>query len=435
MISVNMVLSWNRYPRVEHRKELFLFDRFCDFPSTEGSCLPHGNGRSYGDVCLNESGTLLRTRRLDRFISFDRVTGRLRCEAGVLLKEILDLVVPQNWFLPVTPGTKFATVGGAIANDVHGKNHHCAGSFGNHVICLELLRSDGRRIVCSMEEAKEWFTATIGGLGLTGLITWAEIQLVPISNPWMLVQYRRFSSLDEFWEINQEAEHHWPYTVAWLDCLSSGRGQGRGIYMAGRHAPPAARSLKYRPKTLRFPLDPPFSLVNSLSLRLFNAVYYRRPLKQGPVLTHFEPFFYPLDGLLDWNRIYGRKGFFQYQCVLPPGAAREGMRMMLTKIAASGQGSFLVVLKTFGSIPSRGLLSFPRPGVTLALDFPNRGQKTLQLFNELDAIVRDAGGALNPSKDARMPAQMFKTGFPNWERFSAFIDPKFSSSFWRRVST
>ncbi|MGB9847573.1 MAG: FAD-binding protein, partial [Desulfotomaculales bacterium] len=307
--------------------------------------------------------------------------------------------------------------------------------FGNHVICFELLRSDGRRIVCSMEKAGDWFAATIGGLGLTGLITWAEIQLLPIASPWMQVQYRRFSSLDEFWEINREAEHRWPYTVAWLDCLSTGRSRGRGIYIAGRHAQPAERPLKSRSRTLRFPLDPPFSLVNPLSLRLFNTVYYYRPLKREPVLSHFETFFYPLDGLLEWNRIYGKKGFFQYQCVLPPAAAREGMRNMLKKIASSGEGSFLVVLKTFGNIPSRGLLSFPRPGVTLALDFPNRGRKTLQLFNELDAIVRDAGGALNPSKDARMPPQMFKAGFPNWERFTAFIDPKFSSSFWRRVST
>lgn len=430
-----IILPWNRHPRLMHREVLTLYDRFSSLPSKEGFCLPHGNGRSYGDVCLNEGGTLLHTRRLDRFISFDRSTGRLRCEAGVLLKEILDLAVPQKWFLPVTPGTKFVTVGGAIANDVHGKNHHCAGSFGNHVICFELLRSDGRRIVCSMEKEGDWFTATIGGLGLTGLITWAEIQLLPIASPWMQVQYRRFSSLDEFWEINREAEHRWPYTVAWLDCLSTGRSRGRGIYIAGRHAQPAERPLKSRSRTLRFPFDPPFSLVNPLSLRLFNAVYYYRPLKREPVLSHFEPFFYPLDGLLEWNRIYGKKGFFQYQCVLPPAAAREGMQSMLKKIASSREGSFLVVLKTFGNIPSRGLLSFPRPGVTLALDFPNRGRKTLQLFNELDAIVRDAGGALNPSKDARMPAQMFKAGFPNWERFTAFIDPKFSSSFWRRVST
>ncbi|MDR3584410.1 MAG: FAD-binding oxidoreductase [Desulfosporosinus sp.] len=429
-----MELSWTRYPRLEHRKVLTLYDRFANLPKTEAFFLPHGNGRSYGDVCLNEDGMLLHTRRLDRFIAFDQATGRLRCEAGVLLKEILDLVVPQNWFLPVTPGTQFITVGGAIANDVHGKNHHCAGSFGNHVTCLELLRSDGQRIVCNMDKAMDWFTATIGGLGLTGLITWAEIQLIPVANPWMLVQSRRFSSLVEFWEINQEAEHRWPYTVAWFDCLSAGRGQGRGIYLAGQHAPITENLPQRHSRSLRFPLDPPFSLINPLSLRLINALYYHKPLKSEPVLSHFEPFFYPLDGLLDWNRIYGRRGFFQYQCVLPPEAAQEGIKTMAKKIAASGQGSFLAVLKTFGKIPSRGLMSFARSGVTLALDFPNCGPMTMRLFNELDAIVGNASGSLNPSKDARMSAQMFKNSFPNWEHFTDFIDPKFSSSFWRRVN-
>ena len=431
---MDVLHSWNRYPRVEHGEVFTLYNRFDNLPQSEVACIPYGNGRSYGDVCLNEGGDLLHTRSLDRFIAFDPATGILRCESGVLLKEILDLVIPQKWFLPVTPGTQFITVGGAIANDVHGKNHHCAGSIGNHVQCLELLRSDGQRIICSMEEEKEWFIATIGGLGLTGLITWAEIQLLPIANPWMLVESQRFSSLDEFWAMNQEAEHTWPYTVAWLDCLSAGRGKGRGIYMAGRHTETTERAPKGQPISLPFPIDPPVSLVNSLSLRIFNTLYYRKPLRRGPAITHYQPFFYPLDGILEWNRIYGRKGFFQYQCVIPPAAAKEGLDMLLKKISASGQGSFLAVLKTFGNIPSRGLLSFARPGVTLALDFPNKGEKTLQLFNELDCIIRDFGGTLNPSKDARMSAQMFQTGFPNWKYFSSFIDPKFSSSFWRRVS-
>ncbi|KLU61937.1 putative decaprenylphosphoryl-beta-D-ribose oxidase [Peptococcaceae bacterium CEB3] len=429
-----MELSWNRYPRLEHREVLTLSDLSAGLPETAGFCLPHGNGRSYGDVCLNEGGVLLDTRRLNHIIAFDPVTGRLRCESGVLLKEIIDLVLPWSWFLPVTPGTQYVTVGGAIANDVHGKNHHWAGSFGNHVICLELLRSDGQRIQCAKEEAGEWFSATIGGLGLTGLITWAEIQLIPAHNPWMMVESRRFASLDEFWQINQEAEDHWPYTVAWLDCLSAGRGKGRGIYMAGRHALWTESLTGRRPRSLRFPLDPPFSLINPFSLRLINSLYFHQPLKKKPALSHYATFFYPLDGVLEWNRIYGRKGFFQYQCVLPPEAAQAGIAAMLKKISASGQGSFLAVLKTLGTVPSRGLLSFARPGVTLALDFPNCGQKTLRLFNEVDAIVRDTGGALNPSKDARMPALMFKTGFPNWERFAAYIDPKFSSSFWRRVT-
>ncbi|WP_088188474.1 FAD-binding oxidoreductase [Desulfosporosinus sp. FKA] len=429
-----MDLSWNRFPRLKHRGVFNLSEGFVSLPRTESFCLPYGNGRSYGDVCLNEDGVLLNTRQLNHFIHFDQTTGRLRCEAGVLLKEILELVVPQNWFLPVTPGTQFITIGGAIANDVHGKNHHCAGSFGNHVIRLELLRSDGQRIVCSMEKAKDWFTATIGGLGLTGLITWAEIQLIPVNNPWILAQSRRFSSLDEFWEINSEAEHRWPYTVAWYDCLSAGRGQGRGVYISGQHAAETDKFPPRHPKSLRFPFDPSFSLINPLSLRLINTVYYHKPIKDMPSLSHYEPFFYPLDGVLDWNRIYGKKGFFQYQCILPPEDAQDGIKAMSKKIAASGQGSFLAVLKTFGNIPSRGLMSFARPGVTLALDFPNHGQTTLRLFKELDAIVSEAQGVLNPSKDARMSAQMFKSGFPRWEQFADFIDPKFSSSFWRRVT-
>ncbi|AFM43046.1 FAD/FMN-dependent dehydrogenase [Desulfosporosinus acidiphilus SJ4] len=429
-----MDLSWNRFPRLKHREVFNLSEGFVSLPRTESFCLPYGNGRSYGDVCLNENGVLLNTRKLNHFIDFDQTTGRLRCEAGVLLKEILELVVPKNWFLPVTPGTQFITIGGAIANDVHGKNHHCAGSFGNHVIRLELLRSDGQRIVCSMEKAKDWFTATIGGLGLTGLITWAEIQLIPVNNPWILAQSRRFSSLDEFWEINSEAEHRWPYTVSWYDCLSAGRGQGRGVYISGQHAAETDKFPPRHPKSLRFPFDPSFSLINPVSLRLINTVYYHKPIKDMPALSHYEPFFYPLDGVLDWNRIYGKKGFFQYQCILPPEDAQDGIKAMSKKIAASGQGSFLAVLKTFGNIPSRGLMSFARPGVTLALDFPNHGQTTLRLFKELDAIVSEAQGVLNPSKDARMSAKMFKSGFPRWEHFADFIDPKFSSSFWRRVT-
>ncbi|MBP1150394.1 FAD-binding oxidoreductase [Methylocaldum sp. RMAD-M] len=426
--------SWNRIPTLHHAKLLNLTDRSAPLPSSfNGSLLAHGNGRSYGDVCLNEGGTLLLTQCMNHFIAFDRATGRLCCEAGVLLKEILDLVVPQGWFLPVTPGTRFVTVGGAIANDVHGKNHHLAGSFGHHVVRLELLRSDGSRIVCSPTESNDWFAATVGGLGLTGLITWAELQLIPVANAFMWVESRRFTNLEEFWTLNEEAESRWPYTVAWIDCLYS--GGGRGIFISGSHAPPHEKLPVYREKSRRLAFDPPFSLVNRLSLRAFNAVYYYKPLKSRPTLTHYTPYFYPLDGLLEWNRIYGRRGFFQYQCVLPPQTSREGVAELLRRISASGQGSFLAVLKTFGHRQSHGLLSFPRPGVTLALDFPNLGERTHRLFRELDAVIRDARGALYPAKDARMPAEMFRAGYPHWERFSTFIDPRFSSSFWRRVAS
>lgn len=428
-----MLCSWNRYPSVTHACVLDVAHRHEPLPITDGSLLAFGNGRSYGDVCLNEGGTLLHTRRMDRFIAFDRTTGRLVCESGILLNDILDLVVPQGWFLPVTPGTRFITVGGAIANDVHGKSHHLHGSFGHHVCKFELLRSVGERKLCSLDENTDWFRATIGGLGLTGLITWAELRLLPISNAFMITESKRFDSLDTFWELNAEAGSLWPYTVAWIDCVATGKRCGRGILMLGQHAPAQVDLPAWKERSRRFPVDPPVSLVNTLSLHAFNLMYYYKPIRRGLGLMHYTPFFYPLDGMLEWNRIYGRKGFFQYQCVLPPDTSQEGIRDLLGLISKSGTGSFLAVLKTFGSKAPPGLLSFPRPGATLALDFPNQGKRTLRLFNELDAVVREAGGALYPAKDARMSGDMFRLSFPLWEQFSTFIDPQFSSSFWRRV--
>jgi FAD/FMN-containing dehydrogenase len=425
------VLSWNRWPRVEHRSIFTVTDRIASLPATDCSLLPFGNGRSYGDVCLNPAGALLRTRRLDHFMTFDAARGTLTCEAGVLLGDILRLIVPRGWFLPVTPGTRFVTVGGAIANDVHGKSHHVAGSFGHHIECFELLRSDGSRRLCSPQQNEAWFRATIGGLGLTGLVTWAELRLLPIANPWMLAVSERFSSLAQFWQLNHAAEAEWSYTVAWIDCAAG--GSGRGILMKARHAPPADALPAWRERQHRFPFDLPVSLVNRLSLRAFNMLYYHRPLPVGTVLTHHLPYFYPLDSLLDWNRLYGRRGFFQYQCVLPPQTSETGITELLKQIARSGAGSFLAVLKTFGDMPPAGLLSFARRGATLALDFPNHGERTLALFRELDAVVVANGGALYPAKDARMSAKMFQSSFPRWQEFAAFIDPRFSSGFWRRA--
>ena len=428
--------SWGRIPRAIPAATARLTDRFAGLRHIEPRDKPllvYGNGRSYGDVCLNEGGTLLLSRGLDRFISFDRDAGYLRCESGVLLSEILALVVPYGWFLPVTPGTSHVTVGGAIANDVHGKNHHVEGSFGCHVRALELVRSDGERLVCSPEHNREWFAATVGGLGLTGLVTWAELRLKRINNPWMVTETKRFGSLDEFWEINAVYESAWPYTVAWVDCLAGGRRRGRGVFMAGRHAPPGGRPCPERKHNRRIPMTPPFSLVNSVSLRLFNKVYYQLAGRERVVIRHYGGFFYPLDSISEWNRIYGRRGFFQYQCVLPAEVQRDGMTELLRRIARSGQGSFLAVLKTFGEHEPPGMLSFCRPGATLALDFPNRGKATLRLFGELDAVVREAGGALYPAKDARMSPDMFEIGYSRLDEFSKYVDQGFSSSFWRRM--
>lgn len=425
--------AWGRLPAAAPKALDRLTDRHQLLPSDTQSVLAYGLGRSYGDVCLNSDGVMLGTCGLARFVSFDRRAGVLRCEAGMSLADVLAFTVPQGWFLPVTPGTQYVTIGGAIANDVHGKNHHRAGSFGCHVRVLELLRSDGRRIECGPDQNTDWFAATVGGLGLTGLITWAELQLVPISNPFLWSFTRRFSDLSEFWAFNSEAERRYPYTVAWVDCLAKGPRMGRGIYFAGEHAPAQADLPRYRARRLAIGFELPFSLVNRPSLAAFNFFYYHRPISARPTLTHYVPFFYPLDGIDQWNRIYGRKGFYQYQCVLPRAGERDALKQLLGEIARDGHGSFLAVLKTFGDVRSPGLLSFPRAGVTLALDFPNRDSATHKLFERLDRVVMDAGGALYPAKDARMPAEMFRRGFPAWQEFARYRDPAFSSNFWRRV--
>ena len=422
--------AWGQLPAEPAAAERWLTDRAARLPVVETTMLAYGNGRSYGDVGLNSGGTLLHTRGLDRFIAFDGTTGVLTCEAGVLLSEILDLFVPRGWFLPVTPGTRYVTVGGAIANDVHSKNHHGAGTFGCHVHRFELLRSDGSRRVCSRHEHAEWFAATVGGLGLTGLITWAEIELRRIPGVHIDVVNRRFVGLDEFFAHNAELEARHEYTVAWIDCLAD---KPRGIFMAGDHAetPGFTGAPARGDGGPAVPFKPPISLINSLSLHAFNFAYYHRPVPaQGRV--HYAPFFYPLDGVRHWNRLYGRRGFFQYQFVVPQ-TERAALDEIFATIAASGQGSFLAVLKTFGELPSPGMLSFPKAGVTLALDFPNHGEATLALFARLDAIVEAAGGRLYAAKDARMAGDFFQRSYPRLGEFAAYLDPRFASDFSRRV--
>jgi FAD/FMN-containing dehydrogenase len=400
------------------------------------SLLPYGLGRSYGDSCLNEGGFLIETRALNHFLDFQPATGVLRTEAGVSLTEILDFAVPQGFFLPTTPGTKFVTLGGAIANDIHGKNHHHSGSFGCHVRCFELLRSDGQRLFCSPTENKDWFCATIGGLGLTGVLTWAEIQLIPIPSPYLAVETIKFHTLKDFFNLSQESEKHFEYSVAWIDSLAQGRNLGRGHFIRGNFT--ALEKTQAPPKPLKaalsIPCNAPHFLLNAWSIRCFNLFYFHRQrekIKQG--LQHYEPFFYPLDILHQWNRIYGKRGFFQYQSVIPLSVAYEATLKMLREISQTRLGSFLMVLKTFGNRISPGLLSFPRPGVTLALDFPNHGEPLFTLFRKLDDLVSDYQGVLYPAKDARMSATHFQKFYPQWTQLLPYLDPQFSSSFWRRV--
>lgn len=426
--------SWGRFPRATHEARAVQW-RTDPFPKVEGKVLPYGLGRSYGDSCLNDGGTLLAARGLSRLMAFDAATGILRCEAGVTLAEILDFAVPQGWFLPVTPGTKFVTLGGAIANDVHGKNHFADGTFGRHVRAFELLRSDGGRMVCTPSENVDYYRATIGGLGLTGLVTWAEVQLKRIHNPFIEAEQIRFGGLEEFYEINAESERDYLYTVAWIDILATGRNLGRGIYFRGNHAAPIPDGLPTlrKPLKLTVPVDAPGFVLNPLTVRAFNFAIYRKQLSKVKAgLTTIDPFFYPLDAIHRWNRIYGKRGFLQWQCVVPMGSGAIGP--ILAEIARSREGSFLVVLKTFGPVASPGMLSFPRPGITLALDFRNGGERTFSLLDRLDRIVRESGGAIYPAKDARMSGETFRRSFPKLDEFKPFVDPAFSSSFWRRVN-
>ncbi len=428
--------SWGRVHKVEQEQVLFSnrSDVLASLAHKSKAYLAYGNGRSYGDSCLNPGGIALKTKRLDRYLSFDPITGILSCEAGILLSEILTLIVPQGWFLPVTPGTRFVSVGGAIANDVHGKNHHLRGTFGCHIRQLELLRSDGQRLICSTQNHADYFAATVGGLGLTGLITWAEIQLSRICNSWIDVETIRYESLDEFFDLSFESGPDYEYTVSWVDGACLGKRLGRGLFMRGNHAPVNVVGPKYVSKTRSFPFVPPVSMINSLTLKAFNLAYYHKQLqKKARLIQHYEPFFYPLDSFLEWNRIYGPSGFYQYQCVVPSQYSREAMTELLTEIAKSGMASFLAVLKVYGDILSPGMLSFPLSGVSLALDFPNRGDKLQRLFTRLDSIISSANGRLYPAKDARMPGTLFRDGYLRWQEFSDYIDPHFSSSFWRRV--
>jgi FAD/FMN-containing dehydrogenase len=434
---VKVPLSWGRYPQVAPSQVIPVFwsNEIPDLASLEMAILPYGYGRSYGDSCLNEGGVTLDVSHLRRFLAFDEERGLLRCEAGVALGEILELVVPRGWFLPVTPGTKFVSIGGAIANDVHGKNHHRAGTFGCHVTQFELLRSTGERLICSPEENVDLFHATIAGLGLTGVILWAELQLKRISSPYIDMQRVRFSSLKEFQELAEESEQDFEYTVAWVDCLASGAELGRGFFTRGNHAVQQAVRPLAKKRTLTMPVDLPSFALNTFTLKAFNALYYRA--QREKLLARrvpYDSFFYPLDSIHHWNRMYGKRGFFQYQCIVPYRDGYEVMKEMLERISHAGEGSFLAVLKTFSDTPSPGMLSFPRPGLELALDFANRGSKTLRLLDQLDVLVRQHVGSVYPAKDARMSSESFQTYFPCWREFAQYIDPKFSSSFWRRVT-
>jgi FAD/FMN-containing dehydrogenase len=435
----SMTDSWGRFPHVGDQARVPLAFASDALPTVDVgvTILPRGQGRSYGDSCMNGGGVLFATDALDRFIAFDRTAGVLRCEAGVTLEHILHLIVPAGWFLPVSPGTKFVSVGGALANDIHGKNHHVRGTFGCHVRAFELVRSTGERLVCTKDENVELYQATIGGLGLTGLITWVEMNLIPIENPFIENETILQGNLDEFFATTKDSVEH-EYTVSWVDSIAKGKDIGRGLFFRGDHASASVSRRDPGPPSQKLvvPFDFPSFVLNRFSMKAFNVLFRAKEIpKPKKAIVHYNPFFYPLDAIGWWNRVYGERGFIQHQCVVPYDGDASAPRAILDRISKSDTASFLTVVKIFGDVKSPGMLSFPRPGVTLTFDFPMDGTSTLKLCDDLDAIVKEAGGALYPAKDARMSPEMFRFSFPRFEEFAAHVDPRFSSSFWRRVTS
>ncbi len=429
--------SWGNFPSLKNQK--LVSTKSCNF-SDKAKHLAIGLSRSYGDVCLNEDGVLLSNSENSKFISFDAQTGILKAESGVTISEIIKVFLPKGWFPPVVPGTKFVTLGGAIANDIHGKNHHISGTFGNHVKSFALKKSTGEEVICSEKNNKEMFSATISGLGLTGVIVWAEIQLKKVKSSHIDMKSIKFKNLDEFFSLSEAHDKNFEYTVAWLDCVSSGKNFGRGIYMAGNHSENKtnlkASFIEKIPNVLRtVPFFFPSFILNKYTIRIFNALYYNKQFsREINVPIGIDPFFFPLDAVFNWNKIYGKNGFFQFQCVVPESKSKECMKELLKIAVDSGQASFLAVIKKFGNKKSPGLLSFPRRGTTICMDFPNAGKDSVSLMKKLEEVTMNADGALYPAKDALMSELSFKKCFPNWSKFKKYIDPVFSSSFWRRVS-
>jgi FAD/FMN-containing dehydrogenase len=434
----NDALSWGRVVRTPQSVASPKFRQDLTALVAEhagATILPVGLQRSYGDSALNSGGGLISMVGLNRFISLDVAEKKLRAEAGITLGDLLKVIVPHGLFVPVTPGTRFVTLGGAIANDVHGKNHHRAGTIGRYVTKIGLLLGDGSRVEIGPDINNDLFAATIGGLGLTGIIEWAEISLTPIESSQLDIEIVPYGNLSEFWQLAAESSETHEHTVAWIDYSAKGPSFGRGIFSRANWSREGGLVAHDDHQRFAVPIEAPSGLLNSATINLFNRFYYAsQKRKAGGQCQHYAPFFYPLDSILDWNRLYGRRGFWQYQCVVPRQTMKDGIEAIVNEITHSGQGAFLGVLKTCGSLQSPGLLSFPMEGATLALDFQNSGEPTLKLFSRLDAIVRDANGRLYAAKDGRIPKDMWLAGYPNLERFVPRVDPAFASDFWRRVA-
>ena len=434
-----LISGWGRYPvanavvvRPHCMSEVVL--------PAAGTLICRGQGRSYGDAAISNHGVVLLTEALNQVHRFDVDTGLLEAEAGMTIGDILNEFVPRGWFPPVTPGTRHVSLGGAVAADVHGKNHHRDGTFGQHVSKLELILADGSRVRCGPAENPDLFWATVGGLGLTGIITQVALKLIPIETPYMMAEHFRAPDLEAAFRWLEDRGHDDHYTVAWIDCLSRGRHFGRSIVMRGHHARrddlPAGRTIPgshRRRYPLALPFDFPSFFLNPLTIGVFNHVYYAlQARKRQPFLTSHDAFFYPLDAIGNWNRMYGKRGFLQYQFVIPERAAAAGVRAILERLVQSRRASFLAILKRFGPA-NAGPLSFPAAGHTLSLDLPMTGGDVLGLLDELDEIVLRFGGRVYLAKDARLAPERLRAMYPRlpeWLRIKDAVDPlgRFSSS-------
>ena len=428
-LSIESVSGWGRHPitlgMVARPERLRL-------PPDGRPVLPRGLGRSYGDAAVPAASgaRVLETVRADRVLAFDAGSGALTCEAGLALGEIVRVFLPRGWFPPVTPGTRFVTIGGCVACDVHGKNHHRDGSFGSFVERLVVEVADGREVECGPHRERELFLATVGGMGLTGLITEVTLRLQPVESGWMVVETAPVAGLAAMLDGLRDAAKDWQYTVGWIDCLARGAALGRGILMRGRHAGrgEAPAGPPPDPRRLAVPMNAPEWLLSPLLMRAFNTAYYRSHARHpggSARIVPYHGFFYPLDAIGNWNRLYGRRGFLQYQCVVPR-AAGAAVAELLERLAAAGTASFLAVIKDCGP-ESDAYLSFPLEGTTLALDLPYRGPATERLVHELNAVVIAAGGRVYLAKDAVTRAEDFARMVPRlgeWRRVRDAWDPE-----------
>jgi FAD/FMN-containing dehydrogenase len=414
--------NWGNYPIIDsHLRDFRTESELLTILENTKTLIPRGLGRCYGDAALSE--TVVSTLRFNRILNFDKDNGELVCESGVSLEEILEVFVPRGWFLPVSPGTKFVTVGGAIASDIHGKNHHASGSISQYIQWMDLMLSDGERIRCSKQNNSDLFWGTCGGMGLTGIILRACLNLIPVFGAYIRQETVRAEDLEGIMELFEESSG-WTYSVAWVDCQASGKRLGRSVMIRGEHAD---REEIIRAKVAEDPLVLPRKrnwnvpvffpnlTLNRFTIKAFNALYHSRSSTEvKSSFVDLDAFFYPLDRIRNWNRIYGRRGFTQYQFVLPKESSLRGLQKILSLISANGHGSFLAVLKLFGK--QEGLISFPMEGYTLSLDFPISGP-LLRMLDALDRILLDHGGRIYLTKDVRMERNTFDKGYPNAGRF------------------